>query len=176
LRFNCNLYRYTLEERVAPVERAHGQDHGRGVDPTSNHLVGPHHLLQQAMPTVVHRTRLSLPLAAVRRLARRGGIGEFEPEECTYGGGWRGGRGWVRRTVRSAWRGEVERARSAAALALQLRAFDAHVRWEGLKRPPAPGTNKSAYKSKKAEKAEKAALQALMLQAQDKDKAGLYSC
>ena len=68
----------------------------------------------------------------------------------------RGGHGWARRTVRGAWRGEVERARSAAALALQLRALDAHVQWGGLRRPPAAGALKTGwvkgvgYKSKKA--------------------------
>ena len=151
-------------------------------------LVGPHHLLRPAAPTVMHRSRLSLPRAAVRRLARRGGVSEFAAEECTYvssgsrgSGGFRGGVGsgvadkseWVRRTVRGAWLGEVERARSSAALGLQLRALDAHVQWDGLKRPAvvvAAGTKIKSYKSKKAAKAEKAALQALMLQVQERDR------
>jgi hypothetical protein len=54
-----------VEEKAAPVEP------GRGVDTP---LVGPQHHMRMTVPTLMHRSRLSLPSPALRSVARRGGM------------------------------------------------------------------------------------------------------
>ena len=152
-----------VEEKIRPTERP----------PRVDHIVGPRHFANLVMPVLMHRTRISLPAAAVRRLARRAGVCKLPPGVCSYvQGRGHGGPSHMRRTVRGAWRGEVERARSTAALALQLRALDAHVRWEALRCTPTPGACKSGYRSKKTEKAEKEAAMALVINSKNGEKPG----
>ena len=124
-----------VDEKVAPRDEEDDRNfvlEGDGV--------GPSELGRFVPPSLFHRAAVSLPRDVVRKLARTAGVRRLEPRHGVYGGGDRRkarGAEWVRRTSRSAWIGEVERARSVAALGMSLRALHAHVRWDALAAGPA---------------------------------------
>ncbi|KAK9815815.1 hypothetical protein WJX72_010117 [[Myrmecia] bisecta] len=74
-----------------------------------------------------------LPQDVARRAAKQGGLKRIA--------GVRYGSKHPVLTPRLAWRGSMQAALTASQLALQLRSLDAHVQWEGLKRPPADSDN-----------------------------------